>query len=58
MKQERNINTVCTALCQFSIAANLSDAQVQNARFSSNSPGMTEELKQDLIKRGAIFDGG
>jgi len=41
--------------------ANLSGAElicnkVTNAKFSSNSPGMTEKLKQDLIERGAIFE--
>ena len=33
--------------------ADLSKSQVTNTTFSSNSLGMTEELKQNLIKRGA-----
>jgi len=35
--------------------ANLSGIQVEKTRFSDNL-GITEELKKDLIKRGAIFD--
>ncbi len=34
--------------------ANLISANVENARFSENQ-GISEEMKQDLIKRGAIF---
>ncbi len=34
----------------------LTDSKVTNTKFSSNSPGMTEELKQNLIKRRAIFE--
>ena len=36
--------------------AQLKDSEVTNTKFSSNSPGMTEKLKQDLIQRGAIFE--
>jgi uncharacterized protein YjbI with pentapeptide repeats/DNA-binding Xre family transcriptional regulator len=35
--------------------ANLSNAKVNNARFSG-SLGISEAMKQDLIKRGAIFE--
>ncbi|WP_365671600.1 pentapeptide repeat-containing protein [Okeania sp. SIO3I5] len=35
--------------------AELKDSEVTNTKFSSNSPGMTEELKQNLIQRRAIF---
>jgi uncharacterized protein YjbI with pentapeptide repeats/DNA-binding Xre family transcriptional regulator len=36
---------------------NLSDANVERARFSSGIAfGITEQLKQELIKRGAIFE--
>jgi uncharacterized protein YjbI with pentapeptide repeats len=37
------------------IAANLSDAAVENAQFGDNS-GLTEEIKLDLKRRGAIFE--
>ena len=33
----------------------LHDANVQNARFANN-PGISEEIKLDLIRRGAIFE--
>ncbi|MEL7039620.1 MAG: pentapeptide repeat-containing protein [Cyanobacteria bacterium J06592_8] len=33
-----------------------SSSQVINTKFSSNSLGITAELKQNLIKRGAIFE--
>lgn len=36
--------------------ANLRGADLMHAKFSSDSLGMTEELKQDLISRGAIFE--
>ncbi|NES04743.1 MAG: pentapeptide repeat-containing protein [Okeania sp. SIO2F4] len=36
--------------------AKLKDSEVTHTKFSSNSPGMTEELKRNLIKRGAIFE--
>ena len=35
--------------------ANLSETKVEKARFSSNS-GISESMKQDLIKQGAIFE--
>ena len=35
--------------------ANLSKTKVERARFSSNS-GISESMKQDLIKQGAIFE--
>jgi len=35
--------------------ANLSKTKVEKARFSSNS-GISESMKQDLIKQGAIFE--
>lgn len=35
--------------------ADLSDAKVENAQFESNF-GITEPMKQNLIKRGAIFN--
>lgn len=35
--------------------ANLRDANVENARFEG-SFGITEQMKQDLIQRGAIFN--
>uniref|UniRef100_UPI0030D8B7FE pentapeptide repeat-containing protein n=1 Tax=Argonema antarcticum TaxID=2942763 RepID=UPI0030D8B7FE len=35
--------------------ANLSGANVEKARFSNNQ-GISENMKQDLIKRGAIFE--
>jgi len=35
--------------------ANLSETKVEKARFSSNS-GISKSMKQDLIKRGAIFE--
>jgi uncharacterized protein YjbI with pentapeptide repeats len=37
------------------IDANLSKTKVEKARFSSNS-GISESMKQDLIKQGAIFE--
>ena len=37
------------------IDANLSETKVEKARFSSNS-GISESMKQDLIKQGAIFE--
>jgi len=37
------------------IGANLSKTKVEKARFSSNS-GISESMKQDLIKQGAIFE--
>jgi uncharacterized protein YjbI with pentapeptide repeats len=37
------------------IDANLSKTKVEKARFSSN-PGISESMKQDLIKQGAIFE--
>ena len=37
------------------IDANLSDTKVEKARFSSNL-GISESMKQDLIKQGAIFE--
>ncbi|MGB3514053.1 MAG: pentapeptide repeat-containing protein [Microcoleaceae cyanobacterium] len=36
--------------------AELRDSKVINTKFSSNSPGMNEQLKQDLIQQGAIFE--
>ncbi|NET25821.1 pentapeptide repeat-containing protein [Okeania sp. SIO1I7] len=41
--------------------ANLSGAELEkskviNTKFSSNSQGMNEQLKQDLIQQGAIFE--
>ncbi|NES71453.1 MAG: pentapeptide repeat-containing protein [Okeania sp. SIO2D1] len=36
--------------------AKLENSKVINTKFSSNSPGITEELKQDLIQKGAIFE--
>ncbi|MEG4031809.1 MULTISPECIES: pentapeptide repeat-containing protein [unclassified Microcoleus] len=37
------------------IRANLSKTKVEKARFRANS-GISESMKQDLIKQGAIFD--
>ena len=37
------------------IRADLSETKVEKARFSSNS-GISESMKQDLIKQGAIFE--
>jgi uncharacterized protein YjbI with pentapeptide repeats len=37
------------------IDANLSETKVEKARFSSNL-GISESMKQDLIKQGAIFE--
>jgi hypothetical protein len=37
------------------IDANLSKTKVEKARFSSNL-GISESMKQDLIKQGAIFE--
>ena len=37
------------------IRADLSKTKVKEARFSSN-PGISESMKQDLIKQGAIFE--
>ncbi|MDJ0517146.1 MAG: pentapeptide repeat-containing protein [Trichodesmium sp. MO_231.B1] len=36
--------------------AKLNESEVTDTKFSSNSPGMTEKLKQNLIQRGAIFE--
>ncbi len=36
------------------IAANLNNAQIESARFGFNL-GISEEMKQGLIKQGAIF---
>jgi uncharacterized protein YjbI with pentapeptide repeats len=37
------------------MGANLSKTKVEKARFSSNL-GISESMKQDLIKQGAIFE--
>ncbi|NEQ77761.1 MAG: pentapeptide repeat-containing protein [Okeania sp. SIO2C9] len=36
--------------------AKLENSKVINAKFSSNSQGINEQLKQDLIQQGAIFE--
>jgi uncharacterized protein YjbI with pentapeptide repeats len=38
------------------IEADLSGANVKNARFGNNL-GISEEMKLELIRRGAIFEG-
>ncbi|MHC5721794.1 MAG: pentapeptide repeat-containing protein, partial [Nostoc sp.] len=38
------------------VHADLSDANVEKARFGNNQ-GISEKIKDDLIRRGAIFIG-